>query len=63
MKRIVCTECKVKMLVGDRMAMCEQCRKIVDLRPKKGGTYHHPLVLACVLVAFLALVVSTALMG
>lgn len=61
MRRIYCKDCKARMIVGDRLAMCESCGKITDLAKRKPGKYHHPLVVAMLLLGILALVVSMAM--
>lgn len=61
MRRIHCKDCKTRMLVGDRLALCESCGKIMDLAAKKPGKYHHPLTVAMILLGILALVVAMAM--
>jgi uncharacterized paraquat-inducible protein A len=61
MRRIYCPECKVRMLVGDKLALCESCGKVADLGRRKPATYHHPLAVTAVLAAIMALVVAAAM--
>lgn len=63
MRKVYCEECKVRMLVGDRLAMCERCGKCVDLRKGRPATYHHPLVVVALLGVTFALVAVIVLSG
>lgn len=56
MKRLYCPECKVRLRVGaKKLALCENCQKVFDLRRKKKepGVLSHPLFVAAVLIAFM----------
>lgn len=35
MRKLYCTDCKVRLLVGTKLAWCENCNKFYDLAKKR----------------------------
>lgn len=54
----MCRDCNVRMLVGDKLAHCENCGRFKDLsNGRKGMATYHPLKLVVILAAFLTLLI------